>query len=341
MNDEQLLKYFNNACPEDERREVEAWLQADHSNAEYYLTLARSRYSASEPAYDKEKVKARLLDEVQYAMYSNSTSSIDAGKSIVDQNVQWMKVAAVVLVIILGGIGGYMLSGSTALGDKQIVYKEHTVPAGEIDSLTLSDGTKVKLNAGTTLKYPERFGKGNRTVYLAGEAYFNVAHNKAKPFQVRTEEITTTVLGTAFNVTAYRADRQVRVAVAEGKVRISKNGSQANSSQDLTLTPSQSIQYDKRSRKLTKQEVKISNYISWKDGILVIDDKTLPETARILERWYGVKINLNSSELAGCIIHGRYQGEQLANVLKTISFATGINYEFTKQGIVITGGRCK
>ncbi|MCW9708800.1 FecR family protein [Fodinibius salsisoli] len=341
MTDEKLLKYFKNACTEGERQEVESWLQANDHNAQYYLDFVQARHPAAEPEYDKEKVKARLLDEVQYAMHSNTQSGTDFVRRIVDQNIQWLKAAAAILVILIGGMGGYVWFGGTLSDHSEIGYREFTVPAGKIDSLMLGDGTKVTLNAGTTLKYPEQFIGGSRKVYLVGEAYFDVAHNKAKPFKVQAGALTTTVLGTAFNVTAYREDQQVSVAVTEGKVRVADSGTQRDQPQELTLTPNQSLAYDKQTKRVAKQEGVVSDFISWKEGILIFNEEPLPETVRKLERWYDVNISIPSSGLAGCIIHGKHKGESLDNVLKTISFATGISYEFTEQGVAITGGRCQ
>lgn len=114
----------------------------------------------------------------------------------------WLKAAAVMLVVFTAAVGGYYYYNQSQ-ADQKILWQKRIIPYGQTATFRFSDGTAIKLNGGSTLRYPTKFVGPLREVYLKGEAFFSVAQNKSKPFVVHAGGITARVLGTAFNIEAY------------------------------------------------------------------------------------------------------------------------------------------
>jgi len=164
-------------------------------------------------------------------------------------------------------------------------YNELTVPKGKRSMLTFSEGTKVWVNAGTRVVYPAEFNSKEREIYVDGEIYIEVSHNKDWPFIVQTKDIGIQVLGTAFNVTAYESDLAKRVVLASGSVRITTK----NKNEDLLLSPNKMYENDNGQNKIV--DVDVNKYISWKDGMYIYDNEKLINILTRLSTYYGIDIN--------------------------------------------------
>ena len=137
------------------------------------------------------------------------------------------------------------------------------------------------MNAGTTLRYPERFREGSREIYLIGEAYLEVAHDAENPFVVKTNDMDICVLGTTFNVNAYPEHADVVTTLAEGKVQVAGVASQA------VLVPGEQAIASPEGMEVRKVDVQA--YTSWKDGVFVFRSMPLEEIMEQVYRWYGVE----------------------------------------------------
>lgn len=167
------------------------------------------------------------------------------------------------------------------------VHNELIVPYGKRSVLTLDDGTKIWVNAGTRLMYPARFGKGKREIYVNGEIFLDVAPDTKRPFVVHTKDLSIRVLGTKFNVQAYAGDIQSRVALASGKVRITSDVDEVN------LIPN-SI-YENEGGIASVREADVSKYTSWIDGLYVYESESLRVILKRLARYYGTEIETSAS----------------------------------------------
>lgn len=201
--------------------------------------------------------------------------------------------------------------------DKEIRYSEITVPCGQMSQLTLSDGTKIWLNSGTTLRYPERFAENSRSVFIDGEAFFKVAKMANKPFTVNTAEMKVEVLGTSFNLSAYKEDEATAVTLVEGKVALQNNAGKTIAN----LSPGQMA--TKNKTKLEIHNVKTAFYIAWKEGEIFFEDERLDEIAVKLERWFNVEIifaneHLKSQKFTGTILRNK-PVDQIMQVLELLS----------------------
>lgn len=197
--------------------------------------------------------------------------------------------------------------------------------------IQLPDGSKVTLNRHSQLSYPQTFGK-ERMVELNGEAYFEVSKNPEKPFRVKTNGVTVSVLGTHFNVNAYAADSLVETTLLEGSVAVSdnRNGNQ------VILSPNETAVYRKANGMLTlHSESDAGNEISWCKGILSFDNTPMGEIARELSHYFNVNIRIKSGDLRNYKLSARFkQDETLEEILDMLAPIGGFTYRTAQPNII-------
>ena len=255
-------------------------------------------------------------------------SWINIEKGIKSYQLRWIKAALkYAAIIVVAFITGNLLKPS-APENRGIRYSEITVPYGQMSQLTLSDGTKIWLNSGTILRYPEKFAEKCRSVSIDGEAYFEVAKMARKPFIVNTTDLKVKVLGTSFNVSAYKEDAMTAVTLVEGKVAIQDCAGKTIA----TLSPGQLATKNKSSNILELQDVETSFYDAWKDGKIYFDDESLDQIALKLERWFNVEITfadqrLKSHRFTGTILKNKPVDQimQALELLSPIRFKHQVN----------------
>jgi ferric-dicitrate binding protein FerR (iron transport regulator) len=168
-------------------------------------------------------------------------------------------------------------------GNLQVSVTERS----EFRYLLLPDSTQVWLNAASTLEYPPEFGGKKREIFLSGEAYFDVKHAEEKPFIIHTGKISTTVLGTAFNIKAYNDLSNVTVAVSRGKVKVEYLDKEV-----ATLSPGQQVKVNNNGAGVADRKSGINQVAAWQQGNLVYDDEAIMDIVADLERMYNVSINV-------------------------------------------------
>lgn len=201
-------------------------------------------------------------------------------------------------------------------------------PRGGQYQITLSDGTKVWLNANSSLQYPLAFNGKHREVQLKGEGYFEVAHNAKQPFIVKTDQQQIKVLGTAFNVRAY-AEKQY-TTLLRGSVAVNLQGS---TSTRMLKPGEQAIVQD---YSLSIGEIDVTDFVAWKDGIIAGTSVSLKDIAGEIERWYDVDFkypaNFKNSEKAYININKK---EKLSSVLKALENTYGVKAEIRGKEVII------
>ncbi|MEO1009693.1 MAG: FecR domain-containing protein [Bacteroidota bacterium] len=255
--------------------------------------------------------------------------------------LRWWAVAASILLLV--GMGWGLLSNEKDLNPLDtVVMQSKSTDWGQKSNIVLADGTKVRLNSGSTLDFPQDFkGKTERKVRLQGEAFFEVTPNPDKPFLIETDQLTTKVLGTSFNIRAYAEEDQALVTVATGKVQVFKEKSIKETAR-VDLTPNEQALFRKTQDTLEKKTVAIGPHIDWKNGIIHITDHTLGEAAMILENWYGIEIHFSNEEIAGCHLTAAYDNQSLAVVMESIARVKGLEYHMEDGGKrVVFSGKCK
>ncbi|MEX0314028.1 MAG: FecR family protein [Allomuricauda sp.] len=218
---------------------------------------------------------------------------------------------------------------------QNLIFNEVYVPYGQTFNLTLSDGTKVWLNAGTRLKFPQNLNATaqNRIVYLDGEAYFDVTRDENRPFIVNAENLDIQVLGTQFNVSAYKSDGNIATTLVEGAVNVYEN---SNPDAKILLTPSYQAAFSKEQGTLTKRKVDTRIYTSWMENKLIIDNLSFQEILDKLERTHNVSITNNATHLNDEVFKGEFEREDIQTILGTIASSTPFTYKIENNVITIS-----
>jgi ferric-dicitrate binding protein FerR (iron transport regulator) len=206
-----------------------------------------------------------------------------------------------------------------------------SVPKGGKYEIKLDDGTHIWVNAFTELKFPERFkGSKYREVELSGEAYFEVAHDAARPFRVKMQEETVEVLGTSFNLSNYAADDFNKTTLLTGKVGIDIPKTKGGNERTVLL-PGQQAVYDKQLKQLHVADIDAKNAISWKNGDFMFDNEDISSIVKQLERWYDIKVTYQHN-FKGFYFSGIVSRSQPLSAVLDMLVSTGkIKYSINKE----------
>ena len=236
-------------------------------------------------------------------------------------------------VVRLGGDAGrnkLAIGHALAHGYKGTVTLE--TPRGGEYTLSMTDGTQVRLNAGSRIEYPAVFDGKERRVRTTGEVYFKVAHDAARPFTVETEGQEVRVLGTEFNVNAYQAGKVV-TTLMRGSIALRPVGGKGG---ELTLRPGEQAEYDKRMGTATIHAANTDVVSSWTHGKFVFENQTLEQIMEQLSRWYDFSYRFSSRQVAGTVFMGsvpRYGNFQ--DVLRILEMSGGIKFRVKGKNVDI------
>lgn len=202
----------------------------------------------------------------------------------------------------------------------------------------LPDGSTVLMNENSRLSYTESFGETAREVRFIGEGYFDIKHDPSKPFKVFTEKVTTTVLGTAFNIKAYPGEKEIKVTVTRGKVQVGNELRVFG-----VITPNQQIAVNTTTYDFVQTNLKAETATAWKSKYLVLDDVSMEAAAAIIGEKYDVKITFGNEAIKNCPISATFlNGEDLNQILTVITGVVQQEYQTLPDGnIEITGNGCK
>jgi len=202
------------------------------------------------------------------------------------------------------------------------------IPYGSRSEITLSDGSKVWLNAGSRLIYPSRFVDKSREVLLIGEAFFEVTENSEQPFVVKTADVKVEVLGTKFNVLAYPEDYSVQTVLTEGSVKIRKSGA-GLFNKAIKLAPGQMAYFNKKSEEATVYEVNTEQYTSWTKGLWSFSNTDFNRIVKRLERYYNIRFHFDDPMKGTIQISGKLDvTQEQEEVFEYLTKITGL--QFTK-----------
>tara|TARA_R110002020_G_scaffold63170_1_gene168615 strand:+ start:5862 stop:7025 length:1164 start_codon:yes stop_codon:yes gene_type:complete len=219
---------------------------------------------------------------------------------------------------------------------EKLTYNELKIPYGKRFQVALSDGTLVYLNAGTTLKYPTAFIKGqHREVFVQGEAYFKVAEDAAHPFIVKSGKLNVRVLGTRFNVSSYGKDDTVSTVLVSGKVHLYGDGTEYDQNTATDLQPGRMAKWDKQNKTFSIQKVDTEIYTGWIEGKLIFKDMPFKTIREKLERHYDVKIVNNNQLLEANTFNARFDIEGIEEVMEAFRRNFGIQYTINENQITI------
>ncbi|MCF8361278.1 MAG: FecR family protein [Prolixibacteraceae bacterium] len=215
-------------------------------------------------------------------------------------------------------------------------YFQTTAETGQKSNLVLPDGTKVWLNSDSKIKYPDNFGKKNRSVELTGEAYFEVVKDTKNPFWVEAGEVQIRVLGTSFNLKAYTDENKIETTLFEGKVELTVHANEKRASKTIEMKPGQFLSFNKVKNELQYKKFENDEVLAWKNNQLIFRNDSFENLVRKIERWYNVEIiydeaNLNKQRLTVEL----YEGELLYRLLDIIELAMDVECISEKDKIYI------
>jgi transmembrane sensor len=208
----------------------------------------------------------------------------------------------------------------------EISWQNIQNPPGMRSQVVLPDGTNLWLNAGSRVRYGIPFTREKREIELTGEAYLEVMKNDI-PFFVKTENTKVEVLGTQFNIKAYPWSENVEIALKEGKVKFSYAG-EMDKIKYCELKANDYLQYAKKFNTVNVDNINIEKYIAWHNNILVLDDTSMKEVARLLEQWYGVKVIIKGEEIMTYRFTTTFDNEPLFRVLELLELSSPISVQY-------------
>lgn len=251
-----------------------------------------------------------------------------------------LKAAAVIVFVL--GVGLFVKvfrhADTTSISSREETTPVIRISAKEPEFVVFPDKSTAILNAGSELAYSKTYGQETREVFLKGEAYFDIQHDPAHKFIVHSGDVTTTVLGTAFNVKAFPSQREVLVAVTRGKVSVK------DSMQEFgTITPNEQFTVNVESHVCIKSKVNEGSATKWMSQFIIIDNQTFEHATEMIEERFDVKVKVENEVLKNCKITATFLDKpKLDDVLTVISTLVKATYTMNGNNITIHGGEeCK
>lgn len=334
-----LINYFSGVLNGNDSDVLNIWLETGEENKLLFDQLADIWQASYFEKVSKQINVEKTWNELQKQLPVKNKSQ---------QTVynRWLQVAAVFAFAFLLGSGGFYLLNNSRNKTRESLYVEYVSPLGSRSFVQLTDGSKVWLNSGSTLKYRNSFGTDNRELILTGEAFFEVEKNRNLPFVVKTSEINVIALGTKFNVKAYTEEKTIETTLIEGSVKLESEV--VKLTENIILEPNEKAVYTKNNRSLEllatqpdrkeplaekknpkleiEKEVQPEPIISWKEKRWVINNEKLGNLAVKLERRYDVNFIFDNELLKEYSFGGTLEDETLEQIMEAISFSSPIKY---------------
>jgi ferric-dicitrate binding protein FerR (iron transport regulator) len=305
MNQDLIHRYLKGETSSPENHELLNWIENNADNRKEFLRYRR--------LYD-----AAIWNDAGETGISINNSTTKAAKTVPIIR-KWMQVAAIFVIAIASTI---FIQQRILNSPDQIFTQTIEVPQGQRVNLTLSDGTKVTLNSNSKLHFPSTFKGGQRTVELDGEGFFEVTHNKSRPFRVITQKCEIEVLGTSFNVLAYNNSHIFEASLVEGSINIKGN----SSNQSALLKPNEKISL-KDGRLVTTRFESEDDFL-WKEGIYVFNNEDLTQVFQKLEQYYQTRIEVKNKKLYDMKCTGKFrQKEGIEQIIKVLQKANSFQYQ--------------
>lgn len=340
-----LARYMAGECTDQERKEIEAWAGADPTNnnklkqfKRIWNTSAQSKRMLQN-LFDADKqwnqLQARIQEEENLQpkpVEETFSASTFQTSSIHSMTQKAVRIAAIFLVAGLIGILAYQNLYQPEPQAQEPVLREINTANAQRANLTLGDGTKVMLNAGSTVKFPDQFEADVREVFLEGEAYFDVVTNPDRPFVIHSRGSEIKVLGTSFSVRSYAEEKQVRVVVEEGRVSFGTKNLDLES--NIILSANEMGAYNIESNDIeTRQVDDMQLYLSWRNGYLKFREAPMEKVATALERRYGIDVAFEDTSIKEKSLTAFLKSRSIRNVLDVVAMSLDIEYRLEEEKV--------
>jgi transmembrane sensor len=320
--DELLAKKLTNELTDKEAKNLEDWLAQSTENERYFadfqwlwLNVPHS-HNVSTQAVDTEMA----LQKVHASLNKKPSSA-----KIIQMRF-WVQSAAAAFVLAIAAF--FFFQKNTPTVSQNFVAKNEIL----VDSL--SDGSEMTLNTQSSLTILSDFNKKERRVRLTGEAFFNIAPNKEKPFVVEVQDLEVKVVGTSFNVDEKSNIGTIKVTVKEGKVLLQSK------IQNEYLVAGEEADYEKATGRITRLQQPTSNVLAYKNRLFVFDAMPLSAVIQQLNKVYGVEIVLKNANLANCPLSARYDNLSIERIADLIAETFSFKIEHLNNKVYLDGKAC-
>ncbi|MDD2954249.1 MAG: FecR domain-containing protein [Parabacteroides sp.] len=323
INEDILIQYIDGRLTEEEAAAVKSWRAASPENEKwleqvYFTTQVASRLRVMRTVNPDEalsRFKSRIHKKEK--------------RLALRQVLGVIQRAAAVLFIPVFLLSVYLFIQQDRGNVRMLAVRTNP---GVISAFDLPDGSKVWLNANSELRYPSDFNADTRTVELTGQGYFEVTKNAHKPFIVKADEdYSVEVLGTSFNVSAYKDESMIETTLVEGSVKL--NLLSGGKQMTRMLKPNEKAEYQKDAGKIKVFDVNTEYDTAWKNGEIIFRNHPMNKVLKTLERHYHVVFDVKDNEILKSIITARFKDEQLPQVLEYLKLASSIQYVIHKPTV--------
>lgn len=344
-----IHRYLTGECTREEKEWLEKWIEEDPANRQTFeavkkiwevepekelktdLKLAWQRLEKQ--IGNKEEVSAgSRVSDLKPGMTRNSGSGSRA---------IWLRVAAILVIgLFLSLYVIKFVADGTGTDNDTIEYTERvmqeiTTDRAHQSKMTFTDGTVVRLNAASLIRFPQQFDSDVREVYLEGEAWFDVRHNPDVEFIVRTRDATVQVLGTEFNVRAHPEDPEVEVVVADGTVAVQASSGISDDPDSVVLLTKGEMSRVKPGQAPTDaQQVDVHNYFSWLRGVFLFEEVPFARVLNEWERRFDVDFEVENETLLGIPFTGEFRHESFDEMLRLTSIT--LEFDYNRENNTIT-----
>jgi len=332
-----ISRYFTGEATPAEILLISGWVKEDVENrrlfAEYQKSWLATEKSMLDSKLDVDEEWGKLVSRIPIASGEAEREVIPLrvvrkSPAIGIRNL-WKVAAAIVILAVSAAVIFYYFSKPSMV--------TLTADNRNIEEV-LPDGSVITLNVGSTIEYPEKFTGHTRDVKLTGEAYFNVTHDKTKPFIVAGENARVEVLGTTFNVNTNAGKESMSVILTSGKVSLYYKN---HSSECVILMPGEMAEISKTEQRITKAANIDPNYMAWKTGKLVFDDMDLGTVIATLNHIYHADIKFANGEIRNCRITATFDRQPLTSVLKVLKGTLDLQVVEKGKSVELSGKPCQ
>lgn len=325
----QWQRYMDNSCSEAERKEIYTYLNS--LTADELASLMEAGFPEQATAMP-DAMAQRLNKKLEQATGITLTERSRPVLRIAFR--RWMAAASIVL---MAGLTIYYLLPAPSERKQQqasISFRDISNTTHHVQKITLPDGSTVWLSPQSTLQLPSDFNHFTRVLTLAGQGYFEVAHDTAKPFTVHAGQLQTTVLGTHFNIEAYPAESHTAVSLTQGRVAVRAHTT-GGADSIVYLQPGHKLVYQNDAQQFTLQPVAVEYEKSWTSGGLVFDGLDVRDVFLRLEHRFKINIRFDPKQFNGKKFTAVYPHADLSIILRNMAFVQGFDYRQQKDTILI------
>jgi ferric-dicitrate binding protein FerR (iron transport regulator) len=337
LNQEKIQRYFNGSYSAEDESYVKEVFGDKHIEKELNGVLSE-QFNELLPEVDLD---VNNLDQILCRIhYEINTQLPDRNVWTLDNVIKWtLRIAGVLMLPLVIFIAINTFNRSYMIKEAWVEIK---APAWTKAQFSLPDGTTGWLNSNSSVKYNRNF-TSDRIITLEGEAFFDVAEDKRRPFKVNTKDINVEVLGTRFNIASYENEKNIEVVLEEGKLLFNDT----DRGKSLIMNPNELLVYDKNLLDFSTQVIQPQKYISWTEGKLVFRNDPIDEIAKRLERWYNIDVEVVGSSNEDLRLRATFINEGLEEVLDLLKRSLPIDYNikngelkpdeiYAKKKVIIT-----